>query len=149
LADENLLEVRSPHLSDMQWYRLTDRAERRGENGFLLQGRVDRIVKIEEKRISLDAVESALLDSELVSEVRVLLCDDGLGQRQQLAAFIVLSTAGKVLLETVGKNALNVRLRERLAGHVESVGWPRRWRYLEHMPLNTQGKTTRSLLMAY
>jgi acyl-coenzyme A synthetase/AMP-(fatty) acid ligase/3-hydroxymyristoyl/3-hydroxydecanoyl-(acyl carrier protein) dehydratase len=149
IADEDdLLEVRSPHLPDDSWLRVADRAQAVDAERFLLNGRGDRIVKIEEKRISLDAIEAALTASSLVEAVRVLVCDPELGQRQQLAAFVALSEVGQQALRGDGKLALNRSLRNLLADHVEAVGIPRRWRYLDELPVNAQGKTTRAMLLA-
>ncbi|HWU97896.1 MAG TPA: AMP-binding protein [Oxalicibacterium sp.] len=144
---ENLLEVRSPHLSDDNWFALADCVQPLGE-GFELRGRSDRIVKIEEKRISLTAIESRLNNSGLVSVARVVVCDEAVGQRQRLAAFVVLSDDGKRVLEGNGKLALNGQLRNVLSGTIEPVALPRRWRYLDQMPTDAQGKTSRAALLA-
>lgn len=146
--DESLLEIRSPYLADANWLRLADRAQAHGAGRFLLNGRGDRIVKIEEKRISLDAIESLLAASPLVTAVRIVLCDEMPGQRQQLAAFVVASEQGRQLLSAAGKLALNRQLRALLTGTVEPVAYPRRWRYLDQMPFNAQGKTTRAMLLS-
>jgi acyl-coenzyme A synthetase/AMP-(fatty) acid ligase len=146
-AGAGLLEVRSPHLADHEWLRLADRAQAGGAGQFLLFGRSDRIVKIEEKRISLDAIEAALLASGLALEARVVPAPTAPGQREALAAFVVPSGAGKALLAAEGKAGLNARLRAVLAGVVEAVGLPRRWRYLEQMPVNAQGKTSHAQLL--
>jgi acyl-CoA synthetase (AMP-forming)/AMP-acid ligase II len=145
---ESSLEVRSPNLADANWLRLADRVQAHGTDRFLLNGRGDRIVKIEEKRISLDAIEALLAASPLVAAARVVLCDEAPGQRQQLAAFVVASEQGQQRLSTAGKLALNRELRALLIGQVEPVAYPRRWRYLEQMPFDAQGKTTRALLLA-
>ncbi|WP_317202888.1 AMP-binding protein [Janthinobacterium sp.] len=145
---EGALEVRSPHLADAGWLRLADRVRAAGEGRFQLLGRSDRIVKIEEKRISLDGVEAALAASPLVAEARVLLCAPAPGRRQTLAAFVVLSAAGRAALDGAGKAALNARLRAALGGAVDAVALPRRWRYLERLPVNAQGKTTQAMLLA-
>jgi acyl-coenzyme A synthetase/AMP-(fatty) acid ligase len=147
-AEVHQLEVRSEHLADDNWLRLADRATIGGAGRFLLLGRSDRIVKIEEKRISLDAIEAALLASGLAAEARVALCDPVSGERQRLAAFVVPSAEGQSLLAAEGKQALNLRLRAALSGAVEAVAIPRRWRYLDRMPVNAQGKTTLAALMA-
>jgi acyl-coenzyme A synthetase/AMP-(fatty) acid ligase len=147
-ADDRLLEVRSPHLGDENWLRLADRVQASAGGRFLLLGRCDRIVKIEEKRISLDALEAALSASSLVQEARVIVDRAMAGQRQKLAAFVVASSEGRAVLAGGGKLALNRRLRSQLAGAVEAVALPRRWRYLERMPLNAQGKTTHGELLA-
>jgi len=52
------------------------------------------------------------------------------------------------LLDQQGKQALNARLRAVLAGVVDAVALPRRWRYLEQMPVNAQGKVTVAALLA-
>jgi acyl-coenzyme A synthetase/AMP-(fatty) acid ligase len=145
---ENLLEVRSPHLFDDQWMRLADLAREHSQGKFFLDGRGDRIVKIEEKRISLDAIEALLMASPFVSEVRIALCDSELGQRQRLAAFIVASEAGKKQLVRAGKLKLNRELLQLFSGNLEPIAFPRRWRYLEKMPVNSQGKTSHASLMA-
>jgi acyl-coenzyme A synthetase/AMP-(fatty) acid ligase len=143
-----LLEVRSPHLGTQDWLQLADRVQPSGAGHFLLQGRADRIVKIEEKRISLDAIEAALLASGLAREARVVVGAEVPGQRQILAAFVVASDTGRALLAGAGKQALNAGLRAALAGVVEAVALPRRWRYLDQMPVNAQGKTTHAQLLA-
>lgn len=144
-ANDGVLEVRSPHLSDDGWFRLGDRVLPADRNRFMLQGRVDRIVKIEEKRISLDAIESQLLASPLVREARVLVVD---GNRQRIAAFVVLSPEGCNLLAKKGKLAVNRLLREWLSRSVERVALPRLWRYPDALPVNAQGKITHADLMA-
>ncbi|MDH3443446.1 MAG: AMP-binding protein, partial [Deltaproteobacteria bacterium] len=53
---EGVLEIRSPNLPDDDWFRTADRALPIDDDGFLLKGRVDRIAKIEGKRISLNAL---------------------------------------------------------------------------------------------
>ncbi|OEZ63226.1 AMP-binding protein [Duganella sp. HH105] len=148
LGADDTLEVRSPHLADDNWLALADRAARSGEQRFLLLGRSDRIVKIEEKRISLTAMEAALLACGLAAEARVVLCEPDGGERQRLAAFIVPAPQGRALLAAEGKPALNARLRAVLAATVDAVALPRRWRYLDQMPVNAQGKTTLAALLA-
>jgi 3-hydroxymyristoyl/3-hydroxydecanoyl-(acyl carrier protein) dehydratase len=150
-AEDGTLEVRSPHLPDHDWLALADRAARVEHGGvqrFLLLGRADRIVKIEEKRISLSAMEAALMASELVAEARVVLCEPVAGERQRLAVLAVPSASGRALLDGEGKNALNAKLRAVLATTVEAVALPRRWRYIEQMPVNAQGKVTLAALQA-
>ncbi|MFZ6758544.1 AMP-binding protein [Undibacterium sp. Ji50W] len=146
--EDGLLEVRSPHLMQDAWLRLTDRGQMTEDGHLLLLGRSDRIVKIEEKRISLDAMEQALLSSELVNEVRILVDEEVAGQRQKLTAFVVPSALGHDLLAQTDKNTFNQRLRALLSGVVDAIALPRRWRYLDQMPVNAQGKTTHAQLLA-
>jgi acyl-coenzyme A synthetase/AMP-(fatty) acid ligase len=145
---DGFLEVRSPHLPDDGWLPLADRAQELHGGRFQILGRGDRIAKIEEKRISLDAMEAALLASSLAAEARVALCEPEPGQRQVLAAFVVPTAEGRAVLDGEGKPALNARLRAVLAGVVDAVALPRRWRYLDALPVNAQGKTTVAALLA-
>ncbi|MFC7297338.1 AMP-binding protein [Herminiimonas aquatilis] len=147
-ASENVLEIRSPHLPDDAWFRLADCAEACGAGRFMLTGRSDRIVKIEEKRISLTAIEALLAASDYISDVRVLMCDEVPGQRQRLASFLVLSEHGKSLFAAEGKLVMNGYLKKLLVDAIEPVALPRRWRYLDQLPLNAQGKTTHAMLHA-
>ena len=148
LDDGDALQVRSAHLADDGWLALADRARLADGDRFVLLGRSDRIVKIEEKRISLSAIEAALLATPLVAEARVVLCQAPPGERQKVAAIVVCSAAGRALLAADGKLALNRQLRQALHGQLEAVAMPRRWRYLEQLPINAQGKTTQALLLA-
>jgi acyl-CoA synthetase (AMP-forming)/AMP-acid ligase II/3-hydroxymyristoyl/3-hydroxydecanoyl-(acyl carrier protein) dehydratase len=145
LDADGLLELTSGPAGG--WQRLADRVEGSGGGRFILRGRADRIVKIEEKRVSLDALEAALGATGLAREARVLACLDG-GARQSLAAFVVPSETGQALLDAGGKNALSARLRAALADSTHAVALPRRWRYLERLPVNAQGKTTQADLLA-
>ncbi|MFL6656471.1 MAG: AMP-binding protein [Massilia sp.] len=142
------LEVRSPHLANDDWLQLADRIEAVNHEHFMLLGRSDRIVKLEEKRISLDVIEAALVAGGMALEARVLLVPADQGERQALAAFVVLSDAARTYLAANGKVAMNRLLREQLASVVETVALPRRWRYLDQFPHNAQGKTTQAQLLA-
>jgi acyl-coenzyme A synthetase/AMP-(fatty) acid ligase/3-hydroxymyristoyl/3-hydroxydecanoyl-(acyl carrier protein) dehydratase len=146
LEEEGALAVRSAHLADDNWLQLADRAEATDDGRFELRGRADRIVKLEEKRISLDALEAALRASPLVGEARLMLDDSA--ARSCLAAFVVLSVEGRAQLQAAGKLALNRSLRALLAASAEAVALPRRWRYLDQLPVNAQGKTTHAALAA-
>jgi acyl-coenzyme A synthetase/AMP-(fatty) acid ligase/3-hydroxymyristoyl/3-hydroxydecanoyl-(acyl carrier protein) dehydratase len=145
---DHLLEVRSDQVGPGGWLELADRIAADSNGGFVLQGRSDRIVKIEEKRVSLEAVEAALTGSGLVLEARVIACPEQAGKRQALAAFAVLTPAGQALFQADGRAAFNKRLRGVLAGVVETVALPRRWRYFDQMPVNATGKTSHAQLLA-
>ncbi|WP_417067224.1 AMP-binding protein [Niveibacterium terrae] len=137
------LALRSPFMPDAaQWYPTSDRAEA-CPGGFRLLGRADRIVKVEEKRVSLDAIERSLLATCDVTEARVCPLADG-----RLGAVLVLSPAGKAYLAEQGRAALNRHLRSALARSLEAVALPRRWRHVEALPVNAMGKITSASLRA-
>lgn len=138
------LAVRSAHLADDNWHVCADRALPTQEGGFVLAGRTDRIVKIEEKRISLSAIEQRLAASPLVREARVAMIATAVGER--VGAVVVLDDAGRTLIDTEGRPAMNRALRAWLGGTVDPVALPRRWLYPRELPANAQGKTTEAML---
>ncbi|MFA7555557.1 MAG: AMP-binding protein [Spongiibacteraceae bacterium] len=140
-----LLEVKSPYCMERDWYAMSDVIELLGNGQFLLQGRADRIVKIEEKRLSLNAMEARLQSTPWVEVVKLLLLP---GRRNQLAAVVVLSAEGKQLLAEQGKRVVNETLKQSLLAYFERVVLPRKWRYLEQLPFNSQGKLPLSDLAA-
>ena len=83
-----LLEVHSPHLAEAAWWRSQDRAEPDDAGGFRLLGRADRIVKVEERRVSLEALERQIQAHPSVKEARVLLLG---GARSALAAVVAMA----------------------------------------------------------
>lgn len=151
---DGCLRVQSPHLppqsgkaAEAAWFTTADRvAEMSPDGRFTLLGRADRIVKLEEKRVSLTAIEQCLMQSPWVSAARVLMLPGA--TRTELGAVVALNAAGHAALGTQGKLALNHALREHLLHVVERVALPRRWRYLNELPTNAQGKTTEALLMS-
>jgi acyl-CoA synthetase (AMP-forming)/AMP-acid ligase II/3-hydroxymyristoyl/3-hydroxydecanoyl-(acyl carrier protein) dehydratase len=144
-AEEGVLEIRSAHLPDAEWFRTADRARPAGYDHFVLKGRVDRIAKIEGKRISLGAIEERLTASPLARDARALVVE---GRRQRIAVVIVPSACGRDKLAQFGKLAVNRMLRDLLSETIEPVGLPRLWRYVDVLPINAQGKTTQAALLA-
>ncbi|WP_144635369.1 AMP-binding protein [Bordetella genomosp. 13] len=134
LNDENALWVESPWLGDAR--EQTADAARLTGAGFQLLGRMDRIVKIEEKRIALPALEDALARHPLVREARLGLA----AHRQRLTALVALSGLGVHTLRNGGRKALAHTLRLYLAEHAEPLAVPRAWRFLRELPWNEQGK---------
>jgi acyl-CoA synthetase (AMP-forming)/AMP-acid ligase II len=137
LAD-GLLELQSPHLAETGWYRTQDRAIAAADGGFELRGRADRILKLEERRISLSAIERRLQASPLLDEARVLALP---GHRILVAVAAVPSASGRARLQAGGRAALSTELRDWLSGHAEAIALPRRWRFLDALPTDAQGKT--------
>ena len=140
--DSHTLELMSPHLYDSGWLQMADIVAPESNNRFTLKGRVDRIVKVEEKRVSLTAIERELKNTGFVADSRVILVEQPERKRQRLAAFVVLNEKGNRVLLDKGRLAMNQMLRKKLSVSLEAVTMPKIWRYLEALPVNTQGKTT-------
>ncbi len=136
---DGILQVASAHVASGE-ERMGDRAELIGERQIRLLGRTDRIVKLEEKRISLSAVENRLREHMAVANAYALVLD---GARQQLAVVVELTAAGYALVAQFGEPALKQQLRAWLAQAFEPVTLPRRWRFVANLPLTAQGKFDR------
>ncbi|WNW13025.1 AMP-binding protein [Pseudomonas sp. DTU_2021_1001937_2_SI_NGA_ILE_001] len=135
--DQGALQVRSPYLPVGHVEQTADAVRFEADGRFELLGRLDRIVKLEEKRIALPALEQALASHAWVSEARLGVVRE---RRAYLGVLAVLSAAGLQALREGGRRALTETLREHLRGHCEALALPRRWRLLGQLPLNAQGK---------
>ncbi|MCW8198942.1 AMP-dependent synthetase [Verminephrobacter aporrectodeae subsp. tuberculatae] len=144
--DGACLTVRSPRLPDAQWWTTSDRAEPAGPHGFRLLGRADRIVKIEEKRVSLSTIEQQLLKTPWVQEAKALVVDTPVGARVGVVA--VLTPAGREQQASRSRRVWLDLLRHALAHSVQAVALPKRWRFVDALPVNAQGKSPESLLRA-
>jgi acyl-coenzyme A synthetase/AMP-(fatty) acid ligase len=142
--DDGQLVIRSPHLRTTDWTPCADRAAP-VDDGFELRGRADRVVKIAEKRVSLQAVEDALLQTPWIASLRLVMLD---APRSQLGVVAVPTAEGWALHDAQGRRALADALREGLLGVVERVALPRRWRFVPELPRNAQGKSTQARLLA-
>lgn len=135
--EDGALRIESPYLPVGHVEQTADAARFTADGRFELLGRLDRIVKLEEKRISLPLLEQALAAHEWVSEARLGVVREN---RASLGALVVLSASGVHALRNQGRRALTNALRQHLVPHCEALALPRRWRLLSQLPLNTQGK---------
>jgi hypothetical protein len=145
IGADSRIEVRSPYLPDDSWLPTGDAGRLLSPGTFSLSGRLDSIVKIEEKRVSLEEVEGRLRASPLVEEAHVLALEQA---RQFLAAVLVLSPAGGALLASAGRRELTSRLRGHLRAWFEPTLLPRKWRFVESLPRDAQGKLRREAVLA-
>ena len=137
VGPDQCLLLRSPFLPTAEWLDCADRILMTGA-GFELLGRQDRVIKLEEKRISLDEVEArlqALVEVESAAVLPLLQ-----GQRQILGAVLVLSEAGTARWAELGPGRFLLALRQQLRPWLEPVALPRSVRRVEQMPVNAQGK---------
>jgi len=142
---EQTLMLWSPFLADDKVWLQPDRVEFDAHGHFRLLGRSDRIVKVEGKRFSLTQLETLLLESPLLEQARALMIRR---QRDEIAVVVQPSDAGRQLLAAEGRKAFLQALRALLSAHFEAVLLPRRWRLVDELPFNTQGKLTQATLAA-
>lgn len=129
--------LRSPYLPEDAPCLLHDRLERGDDGRFNLLGRSDRIVKIAEKRLSLNELEQALQRSASVSQAYCRLWH---GSRERIVAAIVLTAQGLDTIRTQGKYALIKQLKNSLLHNFEAVALPKKWLFIKQLPLSAQGK---------
>ncbi|MCL2441514.1 MAG: AMP-binding protein [Treponema sp.] len=136
-AEDSCLIVRSPYIKDPAGFKTADMIELLPDGRFLLKGRIDSVVKIEEKRISLPEIENRILQSGYAEDVCVIPVE---GYRQYLAAAIVLNNEGIKKFDGLDKIKINKFWREYLSQYLENVVIPKKWLYPKELPVDTQGK---------
>lgn len=141
LGDDGCLRIISPYIKNPEGFATADLAEIREDGRFILKGRSDSIVKIEEKRISLTEVENRILESNLVKDVKVVALSNDV--RQYLAAAIVLNDDGRAKFKDCEKFIINRYFHDHLMKFFENVVIPKKWRFLDALPVDVQGKTHR------
>ena len=137
VAENGCLNIKSSYILEADGFTTGDLVDLYDDGRFLLKGRSDSIVKIEEKRISLPEVENRLKQTGLVQDVRVVPM---VGKRQYLAAAIVLNEAGREKFAGLPKLSINNYFHDHLLKFIENTVSPKKWRYLEELPQNTEGK---------
>ncbi|MDO9616593.1 MAG: AMP-binding protein [Pseudomonas sp.] len=142
---EGALHLTSPYLPAGHREQTADAVELQADGRFALRGRLDRIIKLEEKRISLPMLEQALSSHEWLSDARLGVVQEG---RAYLGALVALSPAGLHALRNQGRKTVSETLRRHLAGHCEAIALPRRWRLLAQLPYTNQGKLAQATVEA-
>ena len=133
LNDEGALWAQSPWTDGVQ--QTADAAEIHGRSLRLL-GRCDRIIKFEDKRVSLVQLEHVLLAHEWVADA---YCGRH-PQHRHLAAWVALNEAGIEALRSQGRAVVQRALQTCLAGVLDAVAVPRYWRFAAELPRNPQAK---------
>ncbi len=138
--------LHSPYLPvEQQSFPLDDQITLLDDSRFMLHGRSDRIVKIEEKRLSLVELEHRLMAEPWIDDAHALVISKN---RDVVAAVMVLSQPGTEQLQSQGRNRLIRQLRKTLGQCFEAVVLPRKWLFVNIMPLTSQGKIDRQLLIS-
>ena len=142
---DGALRIASPYLPAGHVEQTADAAQIYADGRFELLGRLDRIVKLEEKRISLPMLEHALAGHAWVAEARLGVVQEN---RASLGALVVLSGDGLHALRNQGRRSVTQTLRQHLSQHCEALALPRRWRLLRQLPFNPQGKLPQAQIEA-
>lgn len=135
--EDGCLRIISPYIKNPEGFKTGDLVDIHEDGRFILKGRADSIVKIEEKRISLPEVETRLMQSGLVQDCSVVPMSD---RRQYLAAAVVLNNEGKNKFNGMEKFEINRYFHDFLMQFFENVVIPKKWRFLDSLPTDVQGK---------
>ncbi|TKE98090.1 AMP-binding protein [Vibrio kanaloae] len=138
LNSENCIKLLSPYIDKNNWYQTADECEMVSDNQFILKGRTDRVIKIEEKRVSLVEVEKRLEQLPWISECVVIPFEEP--DRLILASVLVLSDQGQATLVTMSRGKFWLMMRSELRKWLEPIAIPRKYRVVDEIPLNSQGK---------
>jgi acyl-coenzyme A synthetase/AMP-(fatty) acid ligase len=144
LGADELLEARSPFSGDPGWLTMGDRARLADAGRFALLGRGDHLAKIEDKRVSLAEIERLLLETEWVKEAAAVALEER--GRQYVGVVLQLSGAGAAELARRGRRSFGETLKASLRARIESVALPRKYRYVDELPVDKQGKRQQSAL---
>ncbi|MBQ9538385.1 MAG: AMP-binding protein [Treponema sp.] len=135
--EEGCLVIVSPYIKDPEGFATGDLVDILDDGRFILNGRADSIVKVEEKRVSLTEIENRLLQTGLVEDVKVIMLED---RRQYLAAALVLNAEGRERFASWKKLDMNHFFHDYLMGYFENVVIPKKWRFEDKLPVDVQGK---------
>ena len=144
-GDDGGVLLTSPFLTDMSDLPMDDGVDMLSDGKFKLLGRLDRVVKIEEKRLSLPEMESLLTTH---SWVKAAAATSLSGRRQRVGVVVELSADGLQQLAHFGRRHVSQQLKHHLSERFEPVLLPKQWRFLEQMPMNAQGKLTYATISA-
>ncbi|KAI0393337.1 hypothetical protein F5Y17DRAFT_312831 [Xylariaceae sp. FL0594] len=123
-------------------YCTGDKSRRRPTDGQIeFFGRLDQQVKIRGHRIEPAEVERAILEVESVSDA-VVIAHDQTGKGLELVGFIVPRESGRDFI-----SQLSSQVAERLRASLPPYMVPARLAVLDRMPVNSNGKADRKVLM--
>ncbi|WP_066080627.1 AMP-binding protein, partial [Bergeriella denitrificans] len=133
--DDGTLAVESPWTQGL--WRSADAIETDHlSDGFILLGRQDRVMKFEDKRVSLVQIEHLLLQHEWIADAHCAPHP----LRRRPAVWAALSGAGIAALREQGRAAVADTLRRCLAASLDKAVLPRFWRFTDALPRNAQSK---------
>ncbi|AJK45811.1 AMP-binding protein [Burkholderia plantarii] len=136
--EDGALRLRSAHLGHDGWHRTDDSVCFDAHGRFALTGRLDRVVKLDGKRVSLPELEARIIEHRFVAQAAATVVDGA--SRERVGVVAVLSEAGREALLAQGRLALAASLRHDLSTYFDAAALPRHWRFRLAMPFDARGK---------
>jgi len=144
--EDGFMEVSSPFMGLSSWHRMGDKIRLETNRSFELLGRGDHIVKIEDKRVSLAEIEQCATAVSGVVDAAATALDDG--SRQYVGLVLVLDDDGQTELQSQGRKEHNEHIKRSLRARLDPVALPRKYRYVDAIPVNPQGKRQPAVIRA-
>jgi acyl-coenzyme A synthetase/AMP-(fatty) acid ligase len=145
LVDGDGWRVSSPLIASSEGLVLEDRLVFDAASGwFRLLGRRDRIVKIEEKRVSLNEVERRVCALEGIADAVAVYLDQG--GRQGVGMVVTLDASGAARWANTPLSHRRAEWRRQLSSCLDPVAVPRYWRVVPSIPCNGMGKRVQAQL---
>lgn len=137
LPSDQLL-VRSPHAAGESdaWFATQDTITLADDGSFIHNGRSDSVVKVGGRRVDLEALRQALLHVPGIADAAVIAMAAAPPRELEIAAVVAAQT---VTLQTI---------RATLLQTFDPVALPRRWRFVDALPLSARGKLPRAELVS-
>ncbi len=147
-GDEQRLGIRSSYLPSDDVFMTNDRGLVHADGRFTLLSRIDRIVKLEETRVSLDEIEKRIEAVPMVDAARALVVATGESARQSIGVVIVPSESGWRRLQMNEKSTLKADILGAIKPYLNSVVLPRKWRFVRRLPVTDNGKFSHLEMLA-
>ncbi|QKG29159.1 AMP-binding protein [Campylobacter sp. RM16187] len=116
-----------------EFFQSNDWAEVSGDR-LILKGRIDRIVKLNDKRVSLESIEKKLFESKILSDCYCEIHPNF----KRLAALLVLNENGIRKFRRYGKKSIVAELSNILKNEFKNS--VRYFKIVDSLPRNSQGK---------
>ncbi len=116
---------------------INDKVEQKN-NKIVLKNRTDRLLKIQEKRVSAEGMENYLNSSDLVNESYCFKNQD------KIACLCVLSESGINFLKNNGVPEFTKDLKKHLHNEFEIV--PQRFKFIDELPRTKTGKIDKNFI---
>ncbi|MCC6535813.1 MAG: AMP-binding protein [Burkholderiales bacterium] len=136
--------LRSPYLEPGAEVRLDDEITLLADGRFRLGARLDRIAKVEGKRVSLPEMEDQLRRHPWVQDAAATVLSRS---RDEVGAAVVLRPRGIDEAKRDRRVVIGA-LRDFLRAWQDPVAVPKRWRFVAALPLDTRGKLSAAAVRA-
>ncbi|WP_241649781.1 AMP-binding protein [Rosenbergiella collisarenosi] len=135
--------LKSPLVTEVTGLALSDALTFVDDDCFHLAGRLSRLIKLEEKRISLDEIERQVLALEGIIDAAVMTITQR--GRKRIAALVVMS-AEQEQQWRLNRIATERLWRKTLGIYLEDIAIPRYWRSVTSIPCDALHKRQESRL---